>query len=58
MVTLQEKVLCWFSNDALKPRVIVYKISEGTDRLKAALELYVKPTGYGCLCKTCGLQNQ
>ena len=36
MVAMHEKVRCWFSNDTSKPEVIVYRICEGTHRLKAA----------------------
>jgi len=38
MVTLHEKVQCWFWNDTSKPKVIEYKICEGTDCLKATLQ--------------------
>jgi hypothetical protein len=37
MVTLHEKLLCWFSIDTSKPEVIENTICEVTDRLKAAL---------------------
>jgi hypothetical protein len=37
VITLQEKMQCWFSNDATKPDVIENNICEGTDCLMAAL---------------------
>jgi hypothetical protein len=38
MGTLHEKVQSCFWNDTSKPKVIEYKISEGTDCPKAALQ--------------------
>jgi len=37
MVTVHEKVQCWFSNNASKPEVVEYNICEGADCVKAAL---------------------
>ena len=37
MATVQDKLQCWFYNDATKPVVIENKSCEGTDCLKAAL---------------------
>jgi hypothetical protein len=37
MATVQEKVQCWFYNNATMSKVIENKICEGTDWLNAAL---------------------
>jgi len=46
MVSVQEKVQCWFPNDASEPEVIEKKICECTKCVNSVLR-YDKPTGYG-----------
>ena len=36
MVTLHDKLQCWFLNDAAKPEVIEKRICGGTDHLKGS----------------------